>query len=107
MNLATQKLLGTHDFSSFCNQEGLVDHKTLCTLYSIEIKELPENRLAFQVIGNRFLFRMMRILVGTLVYVGLGKFSQKEITSILSSKKREKAGITAPARGLYLTKVFY
>ncbi len=50
---------------------------------------------------------MVRIIVGTLSYVGLGKIGENEVYNILASKDRTKAGITAPPQGLYLIKIIY
>jgi tRNA pseudouridine38-40 synthase len=107
MKKAAGYLLGTHDFSAFCNDRPLLDKDPTCTLYSIEITPFEENRFKFSIVGNRFLYRMMRNLVGTLVYVGQGKIPFEQIKEILSRKKRILAGVTAPAHGLHLTRVFY
>jgi len=108
MREAARLLLGEHDFSAFCNEKKNSDyeHCVRC-LYGIDILELPENRLQFKVKGNNFLYRMVRNLVGTLAYVGRGKIDKDAIPSILASKARPEAGITAPAHGLRLQHVFY
>lgn len=107
MEKAAKSLLGTHDFSAFCNERSLLNKNPTCTLQSLEIVCLEDKRLLFRVKGNRFLYRMVRNLIGTLIYVGQGKISEEEITSILSSKNRTLAGVTAPAHGLHLIQVFY
>lgn len=107
MKKAAKHLLGTHDFSAFCNDRSLLDKDPTCTLYSIEIIPIEEHRFKFSIIGNRFLYRMMRNLVGTLVYVGQGKILPEQVKEILFQQKRSLAGITAPAHGLQLTQVFY
>ncbi len=106
MRIAAKELLGEHDFSAFCNELSSSNKNPQCTLHSIHIEE-KQGQLIFTVIGDRFLFRMMRNLVGTLVYIGLGKISPQDLTQILESKKRANAGVTAPAHGLYLIEVFY
>lgn len=98
MELAAKDLIGTHDFSAFAN-EG--EKNPICTLESIEFDGI------FRIRGDRFLYKMVRNLVGTLVYVGSGKLAEGSIPMILASKDRKKAGITAPAHGLYLHQVFY
>ena len=50
---------------------------------------------------------MVRIIVGTLIYVGNGRINKDHIPKIIMSKKRENAGITVPAQGLFLEKVYY
>jgi tRNA pseudouridine38-40 synthase len=107
MQQASRFFLGTHDFSSFCNQLPLLDKSAICTLEKIEIEEMEEQRIVFKIRGDRFLFRMVRNLVGTLVYVGGGKIPLSDIPSLLKNKQRAAAGITAPAHGLHLMNVFY
>jgi tRNA pseudouridine38-40 synthase len=64
-------------------------------------------RLTFIIEGDGFLYKMSRGIVGTLVQVGLGKFPPAEIKRMLARKDRRMAGMTAPAHGLVLWKVFY
>lgn len=99
MERAMQDLIGTHDFTAFANEP---EKDPICTIASIEYKA---DR--FVVRGNRFLYKMVRNLVGTLVYIGMGKISSDSIPKILESRDRKQAGITAPAHGLYLHQVFY
>ncbi len=104
MRRASKDLLGTHDFSAFANEPEENPH---CSLESIQIEELPGERLQIALIGNRFLYKMARNLSGTLVYIGCGKLPLDCIPSLLASRDRKAAGITAPAHGLVLQKVFY
>lgn len=94
-----KELLYTHDFSGFANE---VKENPICTIESIVF-----DGTWFKIQGDRFLYKMVRNLVGTLLYVGCGKLGVESITTILSSKDRKLAGITAPAHGLYLHQVFY
>ena len=57
--------------------------------------------------GNGFLYNMVRIIAGTLIYVGEGKISPQDIDSIITSKDRTRSGITAPAKGLQFVEVLY
>lgn len=107
MKEAAQHLIGTHDFSAFCNQRSLHDKDPICTLSSIQIDFIEKDRIRFRITGNRFLYKMMRNLVGTLIYVGRGKITPSEVKEILLRKKRALAGVTAPAHGLHLAQVFY
>ena len=61
----------------------------------------------YRVAADGFLYNMVRILVGTMLYVSQGKIRAEEIPAILQSGDRSKAGPTAPAQGLYLNRVFY
>lgn len=104
---AASALLGTHDFSSFCNEKSLHDKSPLCTIDSILIEDLEKGRWKIIVQGNRFLYKMMRNLVGSLVYAGCGKLAPSSMAYILSARDRRLAGMTAPAHGLYLQHVLY
>ena len=61
----------------------------------------------FTVSGNGFLYNMVRIMVGTLLFVNEGKLAESDLESVLESRDRTKAGRTVPPQGLYLNKVFY
>ena len=105
MRTASEYLLGTHDFSSFCSAKTEVIDKVR-TLEGIEI--LSEgDLLILRFIGNGFLYNMVRILTGTLLEVGAGDRQPSDIKRILDSKDRRSAGKTAPGHGLYLWEVFY
>lgn len=97
MEREAQKLIGTHDFTAFANEP---EKNPICTLTSIQFEGTR-----FSIQGNRFLYKMVRNLVGTLVYIGCGKLDL--IEPILASRDRKNGGITAPAHGLYLHQVFY
>lgn len=75
------------------------------------IKELTvlkeKNIIKFNIVGDGFLYNMVRIIIGTLLEVGLGRFSIEYVKYILESKDRAKAGKPVPAKGLCLEKVFY
>lgn len=105
MRQAAKHLEGSHDFSAFCNERKLWDRNPICHLEKIEICLLESSRLKIVMVGDHFLFRMARNLVGTLAYVGCGKLKGNHIPSILKGKNRTRAGVTAPARGLTLKSV--
>ena len=79
---------------------------TLRTVSRCDMKKAG-HLLTFIIEGDGFLYKMCRGIVGTLVQVGLGKFPPEEIGRMLAKKDRRVAGMTAPARGLVLWKVFY
>lgn len=95
---AAQALIGRHDFTAFANEE---EKNPICTIESIVFDG------SFRIKGDRFLYKMVRNIVGTLVYVGCGKLPPDSIPAILESKDRKQAGMTAPPHGLYLHQVFY
>ncbi len=105
MREASLRLLGTHDFTSFCASKTEVQDKVR-TIYEINI-EGYEDELIFSFIGNGFLYNMVRILVGTLLEVGSGQKDPSMMEAILSGKDRSLAGKTAPGQGLYLWQVYY
>lgn len=107
MRLAIPYFVGTHDFSTFCNELPLSKRDPVCTLFSLNIVPLENSRYCFQVKGDRFLFRMVRNLVGTLAYIGCGKISLAAAADLLKTRQRKAAGVTAPSHGLHLIQVFY
>ena len=105
MNVAAQHFVGLHDFSAFMSQGSkIVD--TRRTVFFAEVSSRGDT-VEFRVSADGFLYNMVRIMTGTLVEVGEGKLSPEDIPGIIVSRDRSSAGITAPACGLYLDKVFY
>lgn len=105
MERAAADLVGTHDFRSFC---GLKRFKksTVRTITDIAItQDGAEMRLEFT--GNGFLMRMVRILAGTLVEVGLGQRAADSMPAVLAAQDRAAAGPALPAQGLALVRVEY
>ena len=105
MRKAAEHILGTHDFKVFQAAGGHVK-TTVRTITDLTIREEGEE-ISFEVSGNGFLYNMVRIMVGTLYYVGIGKLRAEDIPEILSSGKRDRAGKTMPPEGLYLKEVRY
>lgn len=107
MKEASKTLIGTHNFKSF-KASGENDYKInmIRTIYNIDIKENGDF-LEITIEGNSFLHNMVRIIVGTLIYIGTGKIEKTEIKNILKNRNRKLAGITVGAQGLYLEKVYY
>lgn len=105
MKQAAEELLGTHDFAAFTSQKRS-KKSTVRTIRDIQI-EKSGDILTFTFTGDGFLYHMIRILVGTLLEVGLGKRDPYEMKLILASKDREKAGMLVPAMGLTLLSVKY
>jgi tRNA pseudouridine38-40 synthase len=106
MKEAAAYLIGEHDFTSFCSTRSVVEDKVR-HVYEIDLEEEQEGKIWITVRGNGFLYNMVRIIVGTLVHVGLGKRDPDEINAILEAKDRKQAGVTAPAHGLFLWEVKY
>ncbi len=115
MREAAGRLPGRRDFAAFQNV-GTEVASTVRTLHSIVVgpgaapfpaPPAPGSPASVEVAGEGFLRHMVRIIVGTLVEVGLGRVEASAVTAILASRARERAGPTAPARGLFLVAVDY
>ena len=105
LDAAAQGFLGTHDFSAFCSAGSSVeDH--VRTIYQASVSRQGE-LVTFSVTGNGFLYNMVRIMVGTLLQAAREHLGAAEIAAIVERGDRAKAGVTAPAHGLYLDRVFY
>lgn len=105
MRKASQTLLGTHDFKSFCANKKM-KKSTIRRIDSIAIEE-QNGMVSIRYRGNGFLYNMVRILTGTLIEVGRGLRTPEDVSAILEAKDRGAAGFTAPAQGLYLVEVAY
>lgn len=103
---AAEHIVGTHDFACFQTAGGNPVSTTVRTVSSLTIEKENEY-LIVKIEGDGFLYNMVRIIVGTLVEVGLGKRTADSVKDIIESKNRSNAGRTAPASGLYLDEVFY
>tara|TARA_R110002050_G_scaffold45001_2_gene106934 strand:+ start:837 stop:1589 length:753 start_codon:yes stop_codon:yes gene_type:complete len=105
MNKAAAILVQHKDFE--CFSKSNTDVKTyLCDVRKAQWTKDGE-KLVFTISADRFLRNMVRAIVGTLVDVGLGKSSPTDMNYILASKDRGKAGVSVPAKGLYLTAIKY
>ena len=104
MDKATKTLLGTQDFSTFTNKK---QKNPICTIDQILLHPLEDERLEIVITGDRFLYKMVRNLVGTLLFIGQGKLPVDCIPSLLASKDRKQAAVAAPAHGLTLFQVIY
>ena len=105
MRLAATHLIGEHDFTSF-RATGCTAKTPHRKVTSVELSQQGP-LLVVRVRGNAFLRNMVRIIAGTLVDVGTGRFRPEQVAEILSLRDRTRAGQTAPAKGLFLVKVFY
>lgn len=116
---AAKIIEGTHDFKCF-EASGSVIKNTVRTVYSVDVVTRPfdnatvradgkffDGELSISVTGNGFLYNMVRIIAGTLVYVGIGKLTPQDVSRILETGDRKAAGKTLGAKGLTLMSVQY
>lgn len=105
MQTAANAFLGTHDFIGFASS-GFSVKTTVRTIHKIDVSEVGDI-ITINITGNGFLYNMVRIIAGTLAWVGCGRIKAEDMSDIISSCDRKRAGITAPAKGLCLKEVFY
>ena len=105
MNKAASILMEYEDFE--CFSKSHTDVKTYLCKLKKAVWEKKEDKLVFTITADRFLRNMVRAIVGTLLEVGLKKIAPEAIREIIKSKDRSRAGVSVPAKGLYLTKVLY
>lgn len=107
VKIEAQSLCGAHDFTAFCSS-GTDAKNMVCKieLADISLDNLDSGEIIFTIRADRFIYKMVRSLVGTLVDIGRGNLDCSMI-DIIESKDRLRAGFTAPAHGLVLENVFY
>jgi tRNA pseudouridine38-40 synthase len=103
---AAKHFVGTHDFAGFAANRGKPETTTIRTIYSVRISQKgPCVTIEFD--GDGFLYKMVRLIVGSLVKCALGKMSIEDITARLKSHKMGAGRFVAPAEGLFLVRVRY
>ena len=105
MTRAATFFVGTHKFDAFMSVGSKIEN-TERTVYECKV-EKKGDLVEFTVIADGFLYNMVRIMVGTLLFVESGKIKPEDIPLIIESRKRENAGFTAKPDGLYLKKIYY
>lgn len=107
MRSAAALFVGEHDFGAFCRAEGKARVKsTVRTIYEVSVEE-NGGIVEIRIRGNGFLYNMVRILAGTLIYISEGKRTEGDILSALNTRNRDFGGVTLPPEGLYLNEVYY
>jgi len=108
MQQAAQKFVGRFDFAAFCATGGSAK-TTVREIFACDIQaeKNPGGMVVFTITGGGFLYNMVRIIAGTVLYAGLGKLSPEDIPGIIASKDRKNAGKTMPPHGLTLETVGY
>ena len=105
MNLFCERIVGKHDFFAF-SSSGRTVEDTIRTVKECFVEKNGDT-VTVKVTADGFLYNMVRIIVGTAVWVSDGKINPYDTQKIIDSKRRDLAGITAPANGLFLNKVIY
>ncbi len=105
MQKAAACYCGTHDFTSFMAQGATVAH-AVRTVTHASVQRCGDV-IEFRVAADGFLYNMVRIMTGTLIAVAEGKLTPEQIPEVIAAMDRSKAGMTAPAHGLYLNSVVY
>ena len=105
MQAGAAKFVGRHDFAAF-RASNCAAKTTVRRVDSVEITRKADTIL-IDVVGGGFLKNMVRVMAGTLVDIGRGRFAPEHIIWLLKNGDRKKAGATAPACGLCLIKVYY
>ena len=106
LRAAAKVLKGKHDFWAFSGENDRTYETTVRHLRRVQITRRG-NRVAFTFEADGFLYKMVRSLTGALVNVGLGKLTVADVSTMLKSRKRIAAVVTAPPQGLFLVKVIY
>lgn len=102
---AVKYIEGTHDFTSFACAGTKVE-SNVRTIFRVDVQEFGQY-LCITFIGNGFLYKMIRSIIGTLERIGFNKLHPSDMKKILEAKNRNVAAQTAPGGGLFLMKVFY
>ena len=105
LDRACKNYIGEHDFKSFC-AASCDKEVTVRRIFDFSVSR-ESDIIKFTVSGDGFLYNMVRIMVGTLLFINDGKLPEDSIPQIIEARDRTKAGKTVPPQGLYLNKVFY
>ncbi len=105
LDRACKAFIGEHDFKAFC-AASCDKEITVRTIFDYSVSR-EGDVVKFTVSGDGFLYNMVRITVGTLLFINDGKLAEDSIPNIIASRDRARAGKTVPPQGLYLNRVFY
>lgn len=106
MNTAAAQLVFKGDFATFCKAGG-GQKTTICDVRQAVWSRTDVHRLRFDIVADRFLRNMVRAVVGTLLEVGRGRMTPEDVSAAIAACNRDRAGASAPACGLYLSRVEY
>lgn len=103
---AAKKFIGTHDFAGFAANRGKKEKSTVRAIYSVRVMQKGPG-VTIEIDGDGFLYKMVRLMVGSLVRCAFGKMHIEEIAARLASGVAKSPRFAAPADGLYLVSVRY
>jgi tRNA pseudouridine38-40 synthase len=103
---AGEKFVGTHDFAAFSANRSKLEASTVRTIRRVRVKRNGK-LVTIEFDGTGFLYKMIRLMVGSMVQIGTGKMEVEEIAQRLRSGRANRARFSAPAEGLYLVKIWY
>jgi tRNA pseudouridine38-40 synthase len=106
LRAAADQLIGTHDFASFAANRGKAAVTTTRTIHQIRLQRRKE-LVVLEFEGSGFLYRMVRMLTGTIIRVAAGRADIPWIAELLAARGKTKTNCTAPSAGLYLVRVKY
>ncbi len=106
LKTAGKKFVGTHDFAALAANSGKKEQDTMRTIWSVQIRRSGP-RIAIEIAGDGFLYKMVRLMVGAMTQVALNKMNVDEIVARLKSGHADGSRFVAPAKGLYLVKIWY
>jgi tRNA pseudouridine38-40 synthase len=107
MRSASTELLGTHDFASLATRATGQDSSSTRTVFAADWLEISASLVLFEICADAFLKHMVRTLVGSLLWVGAGRWSPHSFARALAAGDRRAAGPNAPAHGLTLHHIEY
>ncbi len=106
LKTAAKRFVGTHDFAGFAANRGNPERSTVRTIHSVDVRRSGP-RVTIDFDGDGFLYKMVRLIVGSLVKCALGKLRVEDLTKRLASAHAGQARFAAPAEGLFLVRVRY
>ena len=106
LKTAGKKFVGTHDFAVFAANRGQKEQDTMRTIWSVQIRRSGP-RIAIEIAGDGFLYKMVRLMVGAMTQVALNKMNVDQTVGWLKSGHADGSRFVAPAKGLYLVRIWY
>ncbi len=106
LSAAGRKFVGQHDFSAFAANRGKKEDNTVRRIWSLDVKRRGP-AISVEVSGDGFLYKMVRLMVGAMVQVGLGKEDPGKIDADLTNGRVNGVRLAGPGCGLYLIRVWY